>query len=335
LAEFEETLSFELEDNRLLGLVYGSQDIHLRIIEHKLDVSISERGNAIFISGARDRVASAEKVILHLYDLAKKGFKVTADDVHGALGSLERYEEDYHTPFSGDIEPLQIKTRKKVLKPRTINQQKYIEKILSNELTFGVGPAGTGKTYLAVAIAVSKLLEGEVQRIILSRPAVEAGEKLGFLPGDMREKVDPYLRPIYDALYDFLNPEEVTKKLETGEIEIAPLAFMRGRTLAKSFIIVDEAQNTTSVQMKMLLTRLGQGSRMVVCGDMSQVDLPNGMRSGLVEATQILKGISDVGILEFTSEDVVRHPLVAKIVKAYDKEVQRRKGLNLGSNDCN
>lgn len=333
MAEFEETLSFELDDNRLIGLVYGSQDIYLRIIEHKLDVSISERGNTIFISGGKDRVVAAEKVILHLYNLAKKGFKLTADDVHGALGSLERHEEEHHQPLQGEIATLEIKTRKKVLKPRTINQQKYIEKILSNELTFGVGPAGTGKTYLAVAIAVSKLLEGEVQRIVLSRPAVEAGEKLGFLPGDMREKVDPYLRPIYDALYDFLNPEEVTKKLETGEIEIAPLAFMRGRTLAKSFIIVDEAQNTTSVQMKMLLTRLGQGSRMVVAGDMSQMDLPSGTISGLVEATQILKGIEGVGISEFTSEDVVRHTLVAKIVKAYDKEIQRRKGLNLGGHN--
>jgi phosphate starvation-inducible protein PhoH and related proteins len=328
LAEFEETLSFELEDNRLLGLVYGGQDIHLRIIEHKLNVSISERGNTLFISGAKDNAAAAERVVIHLYDLARKGFKVTVDDVHGALGSLERYEEEHHTPFNGDIEPLQIKTRKKVIKPRTVNQQKYIEKILSNDLTFGVGPAGTGKTYLAVAIAVAKLLEGEVQRIILSRPAVEAGEKLGFLPGDMREKVDPYLRPIYDALHDFLSPEEVVKKMEMGEIEIAPLAFMRGRTLGRSFIIVDEAQNTTTVQMKMLLTRLGQGSRMVVAGDMSQVDLPTGMRSGLFEATQILKDIEGVGILEFSSEDVVRHPLIAKIVKAYDKEVQRRKGLN-------
>lgn len=328
MAEFEETLSFELDDNRLLGLVYGSQDIFLRIIEHKLNISISERGNTVFLSGARDKVASAEKVIVHLYDLAKKGFKITADDVHGALGSLERHEEDHHTPFTGDIEPLQIKTRKKILKPRTINQQKYIEKILSNDLTFGVGPAGTGKTYLAVALAVSKLLEGEVQRIILSRPAVEAGEKLGFLPGDMREKVDPYLRPIYDALNDFLNPEEVVKKMETGEVEIAPLAFMRGRTLGRAFIIVDEAQNTTSIQMKMLLTRIGQGSRMVVAGDMSQVDLPSGVRSGLAEATQILSGIEGVGIAEFASEDVVRHPLVTKIVRAYDKEVQRRKGLS-------
>ncbi len=333
MSEFEETLSFELDDNRLLGLVYGSQDVHLRIIEHKLSVSVSQRGNALFISGTKDKVYAAEKVIVHLYDLAKKGFKVTADDVHGALGSLERHEEENDTPFSGDIEPLQIKTRKKVIKPRTINQQKYIEKILKSDLTFGVGPAGTGKTYLAVAIAVAKLLEGEVQRIILSRPAVEAGEKLGFLPGDMREKVDPYLRPIYDALYDFLNPEEVTKKLETGEIEIAPLAFMRGRTLSRSFIIVDEAQNTSSVQMKMLLTRIGQGSRMVVAGDMSQIDLPKGTLSGLVEATQILKDVEGVDVLEFTSEDVVRHPLVAKIVKAYDKEVQRRKGLNLGGSN--
>jgi phosphate starvation-inducible protein PhoH and related proteins len=310
LAEFEETLSFELEDNRLLALVYGSQDIHLRIIEHKLNTSISQRGNTLFVSGEKDRVSDTERVIIHLYELAKKGFTVTADDVHGALGSLERHEEEHHTPFSGDIEPLHIKTRKKILKPRTI------------------GPAGTGKTYLAVALAVSKLLEGEVQRIILSRPAVEAGEKLGFLPGDMREKVDPYLRPIYDALHDFLNPEEVEKKLETGEIEIAPLAFMRGRTLGRSFIIVDEAQNTTTVQMKMLLTRLGQGSRMVVAGDMSQVDLPVGMRSGLFEATEILKDIEGVGILEFSSEDVIRHPLIARIVKAYDKDVQRRKGLN-------
>jgi len=328
LADFEETLSFELDDNRLLTLVYGSQDIHLRIIEHKLNTSISQRGNTLFISGEKDNAAAAEKVILHLYELAKKGFTVTADDVHGALGSLERHEEEHHTPFVGDIEPLQIKTRKKILKPRTINQQKYIETILKNDLTFGIGPAGTGKTYLAVALAVSKLLAGEVKRIVLSRPAVEAGEKLGFLPGDMREKVDPYLRPIYDALHDFLNPEEVEKKLETGEIEIAPLAFMRGRTLANSFIIVDEAQNTTTVQMKMLLTRLGLGSRMVVAGDMSQVDLPVGMRSGLFEATEILKDIEGVGVLEFSSEDVIRHPLITRIVKAYDKDVQRRKGLN-------
>lgn len=329
MAEFEETLSFELDDNKLLGLVYGSQDIHLRIIEHKLNVSVSERGNTVFISGAKEQVEKAEKVILHLYGLAKKGLSVTADDVHGALGSIERKEEDTQMPFEGEIDPLSIKTRKKIIKPRTINQQKYIESILNHDLTFGVGPAGTGKTYLAVAIAVAKLLQGEVQRVVLSRPAVEAGEKLGFLPGDMREKVDPYLRPIYDALYDFLNSDEVAKKLESGEIEIAPLAFMRGRTLSRAFIIVDEAQNTTSIQMKMLLTRLGQGSRMVVCGDMSQIDLPGGMLSGLVEATQILKDVSNVAVLEFNSQDVVRHPLVAEIVKAYDKEIQRRKGLNV------
>lgn len=329
MAEFEETLSFELDDNKLLGLVYGSQDIHLRIIEHKLDVSVSERGNTIFVSGGRDRVEQAQKVILHLYDLAHQGLSLTADDVHGALGSIERHEEDNTTPFEGEIDPLSIKTRKKVIKPRTVNQQKYIEDILGHDLTFGVGPAGTGKTYLAVAIAVSKLLQGEVKRVILSRPAVEAGEKLGFLPGDMREKVDPYLRPIYDALHDFLSAEEVAKKLETGEIEIAPLAFMRGRTLSNSFVIVDEAQNATSIQMKMLLTRLGQGSRMVVCGDMSQIDLPGGALSGLVEATQILQGVKNVAILEFKAKDVVRHPLVAEIVKAYDKEIQRRKGLNI------
>ncbi len=328
MKDIEETLSFELEDNQLIGLVYGPQNAHLHLLEEKLDVSISQRGNTLFLSGLKSQISKAEKVVLHLYSLAKQWLQVGEDDL---LNAIARTERNYEGELAEVSSLTHIKTRKKTLVPRTASQQSYIEKILKNELTFGVGPAGTGKTYIAVAIAVSKLLSGEVKRIVLSRPAVEAGEKLGFLPGDMREKVDPYLRPIYDALYDFLNPEELTRKIELGEIEVAPLAFMRGRTLANSFIVVDEAQNTTSVQMKMLLTRVGQGSRMVVCGDMSQLDLPMGVRSGLVEATQILSNIDGVDVLEFTSEDVVRHELVGKIVKAYDKEMQRRKGLNLGA----
>lgn len=330
MKDIEETLSFELEDNRLIGAVYGAQNVHLHVIEKELDVSISQRGNTVFISGLKDNIERAEKVVFRLYALAEQGLRVGPEDISNAIGRIDRKRRGELADISAIT---QVKTRKKTLTPRTANQQHYIEKILSNELTFGVGPAGTGKTYVAVAIAVSKLLAGEVKRLVLSRPAVEAGEKLGFLPGDMREKVDPYLRPIYDALYDFLNPEELAKKLELGEIEIAPLAFMRGRTLSNAFVIVDEAQNTTSVQMKMLLTRIGQGSRMVVCGDLSQVDLPKGVKSGLVEATHILKNVEGVDILEFSNEDVVRHELVGRIVKAYEKEVQRRKGLSLGDYD--
>jgi phosphate starvation-inducible PhoH-like protein len=222
-------------------------------------------------------------------------------------------------------EGLAITTRKRRVAPRTANQGAYLKALKLNELVFGVGPAGTGKTYLAVAMAVDALTSGKVDRIILSRPAVEAGERLGFLPGDMREKVDPYLRPLYDALYDMLPGEQVTKRLATGEIEIAPLAFMRGRTLANAFAILDEAQNTTAMQMKMFLTRLGEGSRMVVTGDLSQVDLPPGMRSGLADALEALEGVQGIGTVRFLNQDVVRHPLVGRIVDAYDKRDDAKK----------
>lgn len=322
MQKLEETVNFELKDNNLLVLVLGAQDIHVRLIEEYLDVSVSPRGNTIFISGLREKVETAQDVIQKLYIMAEQGLQVTANDVRATL----RMNGDKASEESDDT-TLQIKTRKKVVAPRTPNQAKYIKQMLQNDLVFGVGPAGTGKTYLAVALAVAKMLKGEVSRLILSRPAVEAGEKLGFLPGDMKEKVDPYLRPIYDALHDMLTPEELARKIELGEIEVAPLAFMRGRTLSNAFIIIDEAQNTTPTQMKMFLTRLGKNSQMVVTGDMSQIDLPKGTLSGLIEATQILRGVEGVAITEFISEDVVRHPLVGRIVKAYEKETQRRKGL--------
>jgi len=311
-----ETLVIAFDDNRLLGELFGEHDQHLARIEEGLGVLVSSRGNKLAISGKRKARDKADRVFHDLYQRLKSGLEVTAGDVDGAI----RMADAPRTPKgenAGDA-GRQIQTKKRSIGPRSLTQKEYIDALMTNELVFGVGPAGTGKTYLAVAVAVQMLLQKRVDRIILSRPAVEAGEHLGFLPGDMKEKIDPYLRPLYDALYDTLPGEQVVKEIESGVIEVAPLAFMRGRTLANSYVILDEAQNTTPVQMKMFLTRLGENSRMAITGDPSQVDLPLGAKSGLGDALNVLGDVPGIATVRFTDADVVRHPLVTRVVKAYN-----------------
>ncbi len=324
----------EFEDNRLLGSVFGQHDSNLARIEQQLGVVLVNRGNRIAIEGAEDRRDIARHALVDLYDMARRGEPIETGDVDGII----RMAEGAGAPQALDVladrvseprpkvgeEPLKITTRNRIVTPRSPAQADYVAKLMREDMVFGVGPAGTGKTYLAVAMAVSNMLAGKVERIILSRPAVEAGESLGFLPGDLKEKVDPYLRPLYDALYDMMPAEQVDKRMANNQIEIAPLAYMRGRTLANAYIILDEAQNTTTMQMKMLLTRFGENSQMVVCGDPSQVDLPHGTRSGLSHALDILQGVEGVAVTRFTSKDVVRHPLVARIVDAYDDDTLHR-----------
>ena len=313
-------LSFELFNNQLLKAVVGVNDENMRLVEKMLNVEILSFGNQITIKGAANDVENAKTAINILYEKASKGHVVGEQEVKAAVricGGVESADEKQ------SLSEIVLKTKKRYIYPRSATQAKYITEMMQNELVFGLGPAGTGKTYLAVALAVSMMLEGAVDKIILSRPAVEAGENLGFLPGDLKEKVDPYLRPLYDALYEMLPAEQVDKKLALGEIEIAPLAFMRGRTLSNAFVILDEAQNTTPMQMKMFLTRLGENSRMVVNGDLSQVDLPRGVISGLRDALDTLKGISNIGSVTFSANDVVRHGLVAKIVKAYEEKSKK------------
>ena len=299
------------EDNSVLPALFGQHDRYLARIEQRLQVRLSSRGNIVVVDGQPAARDIARAVMTRLYKRLKEGFDISPGDVDGAI----RMEQERQTESSN---PLTIRTRQRTIVARSPNQQRYLELMQAQDLVFALGPAGTGKTYLAVAMAVSSLMCGERNRIILSRPAVEAGERLGFLPGDLREKVDPYLRPLYDALYDMLPAEQVERRLETGEIEIAPLAFMRGRTLSNAFIIIDEAQNTTPMQMKMLLTRLGENARMVVTGDLTQIDLPRGETSGLREATGILEGVEGIGLIRFEKSDVVRHPLVARMVEAYE-----------------
>ena len=306
-------LVVDFEDNRLLPRLFGEHDVHLARIEGALGVSVSSRGNRIAISGDAEAAAITRHVLRDLYKRLEAGHDISPGDVDGAIRLAEAATGDTETsaPMAG------IRTGRRSILPRSPAQADYLDALGKNELVFGLGPAGTGKTYLAVAVAVAMLLDRRVDRLVLSRPAVEAGERLGFLPGDMKEKVDPYLRPLYDALHDMMPPGEVTRRLESGEIEVAPLAFMRGRTLAHSFVILDEAQNTTTGQMKMFLTRLGEGGRMAVTGDPSQIDLPPGVRSGLVEAVETLEGVNGIGFCRFGEGDVVRHPLVSKIVRAY------------------
>ncbi|HEY1723763.1 MAG TPA: PhoH family protein [Magnetospirillaceae bacterium] len=290
-------------------MLFGPHNAHLDHIERSLGVALASRGNRVTITGTAESVERASDVLDGLYQRLENGQDIGEQDVDTAVRMGNGAAPDAN---------ITLITRRKHIGPRTPMQAEYIRAMDKHDLVFGLGPAGTGKTYLAVAKAVSMMISGEVDRIVLSRPAVEAGERLGFLPGDLKEKVDPYLRPLYDALHDMLPGDQVAKKLEAGEIEVAPLAFMRGRTLANSFVILDEAQNTTPVQMKMLLTRLGEHSRMVVTGDPSQVDLPAGQRSGLVDALDILNGMGEIGVIRFTDRDVVRHGLVTKIVRAYD-----------------
>jgi phosphate starvation-inducible protein PhoH and related proteins len=322
------TTVVEFADNHLLAQLVGEHDKYLARIEQELDVSITPRGNKMAITGKPNAQKVTRLVMNDLYARLEKGFEVGEGEVDAAMRMAMDFNSD-GTPKASVAETgKMIVTKRRRITPRSTNQSGYVTSLRTNELVFGLGPAGTGKTYLAVANAVAMLIEGKVDRLILARPAVEAGEKLGFLPGDMRDKIDPYLRPLYDALYDMLPAEEVVKRLENGEIEVAALAFMRGRTLANAAIILDEAQNTTPVQMKMLLTRMGENSSMAVTGDLSQVDLPLGVPSGLKEAVRILRGVKGVDIIEFGESDVVRHPLVTRIVRAYG-EHEREKKLNL------
>ena len=300
------------EDNRLLTRLLGEFDSHLALIEDRLGINAHAHGNVVILTGPASACAIARDVLEKLYARIGKGEAIGAGEIDGLI----RHVRTGGPEIDGQA---QIATRRRVVKARTPAQSVYMRAIEKHDLVFGLGPAGTGKTYIAVAFAAHCLERGVVERIILSRPAVEAGERLGFLPGDMREKVDPYLRPLYDALYDVLPPEKVERDIETGVIEIAPLAFMRGRTLANAFVILDEAQNTSSMQMKMFLTRLGEGSKMLVTGDPSQIDLPPGMKSGLEEAVQLLDGVEGIAAVRFQNSDVIRRDLVAKIVSAYDK----------------
>ena len=306
-------------DNGLAMLLFGSHHQNLARIEQKMDVAIIARGNELTITGDAGDVKKVKKVLNGLYSSLENGKEINAEEVDAVIRMA--------TAPGGDINDadLTIRTHKRHISPRTPVQADYLRAIDQAELVFGEGPAGTGKTYLAVAKAVERLISGSVDRIILSRPAVEAGEQLGFLPGDMRDKVDPYLRPLYDALHDMMPEGQVVKRMEKGDIEVAPLAFMRGRTLSNAFVILDEAQNTTAVQMKMFLTRLGENSSMVITGDLSQVDLPHGIRSGLRDAMETVTGVKSVAFVRFTNADVVRHPLVERIVRAYGKVETRRK----------
>ena len=314
----------EFPDNFLLIDLCGEHDKNLAEIEERLGIQILRRGNQLTVLGEEAAVANGTEVLQSLYSRLETGRSVENGDIDRELRMGHSEKEtpiqngDQMELFKGS--KVEIKTRKKLIEPRTDAQKEYVKSLFKNELAFGIGPAGTGKTYLAVAVGVSMFIGGHVDRIILSRPAVEAGEKLGYLPGDMKDKVDPYMQPLYDALNDFLPGKQVTKLIEEKKIEIAPLAFMRGRTLSNAFIVLDEAQNATSMQMKMFLTRLGEGSRMVITGDRSQVDLPRGVTSGLRDAERLLKDIKKISFNYFTSKDVVRHPLVAAIIEAYDKD---------------
>ena len=313
-------LNIELYNNQLVQKLVGASDTNLRLIEKMLNVEVLCFGNQVTIKGAAQDIENAKNAINILYDKVSKSVEIGEQEVKAAVRICSGAHDENEAQ---NLNEIVLKTKKRYIYPRSATQAKYIQEMLKNELVFGLGPAGTGKTYLAVALAVSMMLEGAVDKIILSRPAVEAGENLGFLPGDLKEKVDPYLRPLYDALYEMLPAEQVDKKLALGEIEIAPLAFMRGRTLSNAFVILDEAQNTTPMQMKMFLTRLGENSRMVVNGDLSQVDLPRGTISGLRDALDTLKNINNISSVTFGASDVVRHGLVAKIVKAYEEKSKK------------
>ena len=314
----------EFPDNRLLIDLFGEFNRNLTQIEAALDVQLVHQGNQLVIFGEIGSQKKASEVLNALYARLEAGKDVTPGDIDAeirmdasARGTGNRSGDQMELFQGGRVE---IKTRKKLVEPRTDAQKDYVRALFKNELSFGIGPAGTGKTYLAVAVGVNMFIGGHVDKIILSRPAVEAGERLGFLPGDMKDKVDPYMQPLYDALGDFLPGKQVAKLIEEKRIEIAPLAFMRGRTLSNAFVVLDEAQNATSMQMKMFLTRLGEGSRMVITGDRSQVDLPRGVTSGLRDAERLLSDVDKISFSYFTSKDVVRHPLVAKIIEAYDKD---------------
>ena len=312
-------LELEFDQPYLLGPLFGDYDRHLITIEQRLGVHIAARGNKVQIEGDPDAASRAREVLVGLYNRLDQGHDVDAEAVEAVLGMAAQPNLDGIISEEVASPPgVMIRTRKKTIVPRSPVQTVYMQSLARDDMIFALGPAGTGKTYLAVAQAVAMLITGQVDRLILSRPAVEAGERLGFLPGDMKEKVDPYLRPLYDALYDMLPTEQVERRIASGEIEIAPIAFMRGRTLSDAFIILDEAQNTTPQQMKMFLTRFGMRSRMVICGDPNQTDLPRGVESGLADAVAKLEGIPKLSMVRFGAADVVRHPLVGRIVEAYE-----------------
>jgi phosphate starvation-inducible PhoH-like protein len=311
----------EFPDNRLLIDLCGEFDRNLATIEDRLSVQILRRGNQLAVIGADEPRNEAVDVLKSLYLRLEAGKTLEEGDIDRELRMTPVGDAEPQL-FKGDpsANRVEIKTRKKLVEPRTDAQKAYVKSLYANELAFGIGPAGTGNTYLAVAVGVNMFINGKVDKIILSRPAVEAGEKLGYLPGDMKDKVDPYMQPLYDALNDFLPGKQAAKMMEEKVIEIAPLAFMRGRTLSNAFVVLDEAQNATTMQMKMFLTRLGEGSRMVITGDRTQIDLPRGVNSGLWDAERLLKGIKKIDFNYFTSKDVVRHPLVASIIEAYEAD---------------
>jgi phosphate starvation-inducible PhoH-like protein len=320
------------DNNKLASALYGQFDENLARLEQKLGVDIRSKGNQVSIQGDAAAAEQARRALDQLYAILQQGAHIAQSDVDGAIRMATAPEDQLTLPTlerKGRVAAAQIATRKRTIYARSLNQDAYMRALERAELVFGIGPAGTGKTYLAVAHAAMLLERGMVERIILSRPAVEAGERLGFLPGDMKEKVDPYLRPLYDALYDMMPADKVERALTAGVIEIAPLAFMRGRTLAHSAVILDEAQNTTPMQMKMFLTRLGENSRMIVTGDPTQIDLPPQTKSGLVEALRVLDGIPGAVIVRFGDSDVVRHPLVAEIVRAYDRDAKLSRGMGV------
>jgi phosphate starvation-inducible PhoH-like protein len=322
--EAPQTVYVEFNDNQGLLTLVGAQDRNILRMEEQLGVSIALRGNKIAISGSGPGIMYAKSALQYLFSQILKGRFLEIEDIDTAIRLASASVTFDREGGKGEDNGISIPTKRRNVFPRSARQAEYIKTMQTYDLVFGLGPAGTGKTYLAVAYGVSLLLSGQIDRIILSRPAVEAGEKLGFLPGDMREKVDPYLRPLYDALHDMLPAEQVIKRMSNGEIEVAPLAFMRGRTLANAFVILDEAQNTTAIQMKMFLTRLGMNSRMVITGDLTQVDLPSGVLSGLKDAVRALEGVAGIGYLTFGEEDVVRHSLVSRIVHAYDQYTKNR-----------
>ena len=327
----QQNLTLEPNDGRHLAMLCGQLDSHLRQIEQRLGISISNRGNQFVLSGPAVNVSSASKLLIHLYAEICQGVALSPESLHLQLqqAGMEHLVEVAES--DQPVEAIQvIRTKRASVKPRGKNQQGYVRTIKHSDINFGIGPAGTGKTYLAVACAVESLLEERVRRILLVRPAVEAGEKLGFLPGDLSQKIDPYLRPLYDALYEMLGFETVNKYIERNIIEVAPLAFMRGRTLNNAFIILDEAQNTTREQMKMFLTRIGFGSTAVITGDATQIDLPRGAQSGLTHASNILDGVDGIGFTYFANKDVVRHPLVQRIVQAYDAHEDKATPLDQG-----
>ncbi|WP_195695888.1 PhoH family protein [Priestia megaterium] len=315
------TINVQLDDSNEAISLFGVQDANLKRIEEEMQVSIISRGETVVVSGSTENVQLVEEMLKKLLNIIRKNISISERDVVYAIqlakkNSLEFFEDVYEEEIGKNV-------KGKTIRVKTLGQSQYISSIKKNDLVFGIGPAGTGKTYLAVVMAVNALKNGHVQRIILTRPAVEAGESLGFLPGDLKEKVDPYLRPLYDALHDVLGTEHTQRLIERGVIEIAPLAYMRGRTLDDAFVILDEAQNTTMAQMKMFLTRLGFGSKMVITGDISQIDLPKGAQSGLAAVSKILTHVKGISFIHLEQSDVVRHPLVGRIVQAYEQADQK------------